>query len=177
MPDLLQTFRDKADDLLASINRKGGVRSTIESLRRQMEVADRRRAMAKVKGELKSLEKQITEMTTAVGIQAVGLHEAGKLESLELRPLCQHIVDLRIALAQQQAELASLEAQEAQEKPASGAVCPACGKAQPGDGTFCPYCGAAIPATEERFCSACGAKLRPNARYCAKCGQGVVEAP
>ncbi len=177
MADLFQTFRAKADDLLASINRSGGVRSTIESLRRQMEVADRRRTMAKVKGELKSLEKQITEMTTAVGIQAVGLHEAGKLASPELKPLCQHIVELRAALAQQQAELAKLEAQDVQEKPAAGAVCPVCGKPQPGDGTFCPYCGAAIPATEERFCTTCGAKLRPSAKFCAKCGQEVVDAP
>jgi len=177
MPDLLQTFRDKADDLLATINRKGGVRATIESLRRQMEVADRRRAMTKVKADLKSLEKQINEMTTAVGIQAIGLHEAGKLESPELKPLCQHIIDLRAALTQQQAELAKLEAQEAQEKPASGPVCPSCGKPQPGDGTFCPYCGAAVPADEERFCAHCGAKLRPGARFCAKCGQTVVSAP
>jgi len=175
MPDLVQAFRDKAEDLFASINRKGGVRATIESLRRQMEAADRRRAMSRVKSELKRLDKQINEMITAVGIQAVGLHEAGKLESVELKPLCQHIIDLRVALAQQQAELAKLEAVESQQKAPAGNICPACGKAQPGEGTFCPYCGAALPAPQEHFCTVCGAKLRPESKFCAKCGQEVVE--
>jgi signal transduction histidine kinase len=177
MPDLVQTFRDKAEELLSSINRKGGIRSTIEGLRRQMEAADRRRAITRVKGELKRLEKQINEMITAVGIQAVGLHEAGKLESVELKPLCQHIIELRALVAQEQAELAKLEAVETQQKAPAGSICPACGKAQPGEGTFCPYCGAAMPAPQERFCSACGAKLRAESKFCAKCGQATVETP
>ena len=178
MPDLVQAFRDKADDLLASINRKGGVRATIENLRRQMHVADQRRAINKVKGELKNLEKQIDEMTTAVGIQAVGLHEAGKLTSPELKPLCQHIVELRAALTQQQAELAKLEALEGAERAAPGPVCSACGKPQSSEGTFCPYCGAARPASDaERFCTACGARLRSNSKFCAKCGQAVADVP
>ena len=177
MPDLVQTFRDKADELVASINRKGGVRATIDSLRRQMEVSDRRRAIGKVKSELVRLDKQINEMITAVGIQAVGLHEAGKLESLELKPLCQHILDLKTTLAQQQAELTKLETVETQQKAPLGSICPACGKPLPSEGTFCPYCGAALPAPQERFCIACGAKLRQESKFCAKCGQSVIETP
>ncbi|NLG27341.1 MAG: zinc-ribbon domain-containing protein [Chloroflexi bacterium] len=176
MPDLIQAFRDKADDLLASINRKGGVRATIESLRHQMEVADRRRALSTVRAELKRLDKQINEMITAVGIQAVGLHEAGKLASPELAPLCQHVVELRAALAQQQTELANLEALESQTVPADCATCQACGRSQPADATFCPYCGAALPQ-QERYCSRCGATLRSGARFCAKCGQAVAPKP
>jgi RNA polymerase subunit RPABC4/transcription elongation factor Spt4 len=176
MPDLIQAFRDKADDLLASINRKGGVRATIESLRYQMEAADRRRALSTVRAELKRLDKQINEMITAVGIQAVGLHEAGRLASPELSPLCQHVVELRAALTQQQAELAKLESLEAQTAPADSATCPACGRSQPADATFCPYCGAALPQ-QERYCSHCGATLRSGARFCAKCGQAVAPKP
>ncbi|OGO04957.1 MAG: hypothetical protein A2Y73_08200 [Chloroflexi bacterium RBG_13_56_8] len=172
MPDLLQLFREKAEELVGAINRKGGVRSMIEGLRRQMAVADRRRTMSKVKSELRRLDRQITEMITAVGVQAVGLHEANKLSSPELQPLCQHILELRAALAQQEAELAMLEATvtEIPEK----RLCPTCKRPLPSEGTFCPYCGARVLAREESpFCIYCGARLRPDSRFCPKCGQAV----
>jgi len=52
--------------------------------------------------------------------------------------------------------------------------CPACGKALIGEGSFCPFCGAPVPRHEmEQFCAFCGIKLRPQARFCAKCGQTV----
>ena len=150
MSDILSTFRQKAEDLAAAINRSGGLRATIESLRRQMAEADRRRAMTRAKGQLKRLDAQIAEMVTAVGVQAVGLHKAGNLNSPELQPLCQHIVELEAELAQQRAELARLEALAA----------PA------------PLPEAA--ALEERFCAHCGAPLREGARFCARCGKAVA---
>ena len=135
--------------------------------------------MNKVKAELKRLDRQINEMIMAVGVQAIGLHEAGKLASPELQPLCQHILELKATLAQQETELANLQAVDPQEKAASGDHCPTCNKLLPGECTFCPYCGAAAataePAPKERFCTACGASLRPKALFCAKCGQTVNE--
>ncbi len=122
MADLVETFKRKAEDLITSINQKGGIKATLEGLRRQMAEADRRRAITKVKEELRRLDRQINEMITAVGIQAVGLHQAGRLSSPELTPLCQHIVELKTALAQQEAELAKLEAQTAQAAASGPAV-------------------------------------------------------
>lgn len=153
MTDLLNLFKEKADAFLATINQKGGVRATIEGLRRQMAEADRRRAMGRVKSELRRLDRQINEMITAVGVQAVALQEAGQLTSPELQPLCQHIVDLKAALSQQQAELAKLEAAASAASSAgptaasaAGGVttCAHCGRSVPAGGTFCPYCGAAV---------------------------------
>jgi len=144
MTDLVSLFKEKAEEFLASINQKGGVRATIEGLRRQMAEADRRRAIGRVKAELRRLDGQINEMVTAVGVQAVALQEAGQLSSPELQPLCQHIIDLRAALGQQQAELAKLEAAAGGAPVGDVRVCPNCGKPVPPGGTFCPYCGAAI---------------------------------
>jgi len=183
MSDILSTFRQKAEDLAAAINRSGGLRATIEGLRRQMAEADRRRAMARAKGQLRRLDTQITEMVTAVGVQAVGLHKAGNLNSPELQPLCQHIVELEAELAQQRAELARLEALAAPAPPGAEAerTCTHCGRPLPDEATFCPYCGQAAPlpeaaALEERFCAHCGAPLREGARFCARCGKMVAHA-
>jgi RNA polymerase subunit RPABC4/transcription elongation factor Spt4 len=185
MSDILSTFRQKAEGLAAAINRAGGVRATIEGLRRQMAEADRRRAMAKAKGQLKRLDVQLTEMVTAVGVQAVGLLKLGKLASLELAPLCQHIVELEAQVATHRAELARLEAlaeptAAASEAAASEAErdCPHCGRVLPEEATFCPYCGQAAPlqdaaALAERFCAHCGTPLREGARFCARCGKTV----
>lgn len=191
MSDLLNTFRQKAEDLKASINRAGGIRATIEGLRRQMAIADRKRAIARIRSELKHLDAQIAEMITAVGVQAVGLHKAGKLAAVELQPLCQHIIELEAAIAEQRAELTRLEALATEAEasapsltPASAAPsasersCAHCGKPLPPEATFCPYCGraAAAPAKaeEDRYCVYCGAPLRPQARFCARCGHEII---
>jgi RNA polymerase subunit RPABC4/transcription elongation factor Spt4 len=175
MTDLLETFRERASDLASTIDRKGGIRATLESLRRQMAEADRHRAISKVRGDLKRLDQQITEMITAVGVQAVGLQQAGRLSAPELAPLCQHILELKTALVVQEAELAKLEATAnmANADPTRRA-CAKCGKVIPAEGTFCPYCGASAPAPESRrFCIHCGATLRAESRFCAKCGQSA----
>ena len=117
-------------------------------------------------------------MITAVGIQAVGLHKNGKLASPELVPLCDHIIQLEDAVAQQKAELAQLEAarhtESAQAGSAAERICTSCARQVPPHATFCPYCGAVAPEPEtERFCVHCGAQLRERARFCARCGQTV----
>jgi len=184
MPDILETFKQKAADLTSTIDRAGGIRAMIEGLRRQMADADRRRMMNQVRTELKRLNGQITEMITAIGVQAVGLHEAGRMATPELRPLCQHVVELKQAVAQQEAELAQMEAEAAAAAAKTAAatapsgvaaverVCPTCGRAVPAEGSFCPYCGATLPQLKQ-FCAYCGSELRPAARFCAKCGQAV----
>ncbi len=198
MTDLLDVFRKKAEDMVDSINRSGGLRGTIEGLRKQMAEADRKRAMSRAKAEIASLNQQVTEMISAVGLQAVGLHEAGKLSSPELQPLCQHIIDLKAAIAQQEKELARLVADTEAEAaryaaaaPAPAAAAPAvapvqascasCGKPLPNGAAFCAVCGSPVvsvakPAVnvEKHFCIACGALLKPGAKFCSKCGATVT---
>ncbi|MFH1086797.1 MAG: zinc-ribbon domain-containing protein [Chloroflexota bacterium] len=173
MADLLGTFRRKAEELVTTINQKGGISATIDALRRQMEASDRRRNMTKVRMELRRLASQITEMITAVGVQAVGLHKSGHLSSPELAPLCAHIVELEEAVSRQKVELANLEVQMREAAGPEERTCPACHKAVPEAATFCPYCGTAVPAQMERFCVHCGAALRTGAQFCARCGTAL----
>lgn len=177
MSDVVGGVRKRAEDLLASINSAGGLKATIEGLRRQMAEADRRRAMNQVRAQLRRLDSQLGEMHLAVGVQAVGLHKAGILRSPELMPLCQHIVELEAALTQQREELRRLETLASQVDQSDERNCAQCGHYLPTEATFCPYCGAAAPAPEAqlelRFCAQCGARLREGSRFCSRCG-GVV---
>jgi RNA polymerase subunit RPABC4/transcription elongation factor Spt4 len=176
MTDIFSSFRRRAEDLIDSINGAGGLRTTVEGLRRQMADSDRRRAIGRARSELRQLDAQINEMITAVGVQAVGLHRAGRLTAPELTPLCEHIVQLEAAVAQQREELVILEAKEAKVTRPEERTCTQCGHALPPSATFCPYCGAAAPRPETaqpHFCANCGASLREGAKFCARCGQGV----
>lgn len=58
--------------------------------------------------------------------------------------------------------------------PASDTIaCPAC--QSQASGKFCSNCGAALTATK---CAACGADLRPGAKFCHRCGTAAgAEAP
>lgn len=175
MADLLTMFKEKAEELISAVDRKGGLRATIESLRRQMAESDRRRAIARAKAELGQLQRQIDEMIAAIGIQAVGLYETGELASPELQPLCQYIVQLKALLAQQESELAKLEAATAERSISEARLCAACGKNLPKEAAFCPHCGTATASAIKRFCIHCGAELRAEAKFCTRCGQARKE--
>jgi hypothetical protein len=175
--ELLSTFREKAGGLIAAINDRGGISATIEALRRQMAEADRRRMMTKVKSELKRLDRQITEMTTAVGVQAVGLHRAGKLRSRDLQPLCEHIVELEEAVEGQKARLAALKGADQAAQGTDTSTCTSCNRPLMEGATFCAHCGAQVPEADAAlFCIYCGAAMRPGARFCQRCGQAVPTA-
>jgi RNA polymerase subunit RPABC4/transcription elongation factor Spt4 len=177
MADLIGTFRKRAEDLLDTINSAGGLRTTVEGLRRQMAESDRRRAMSRARSELRRLDAQINEMVTAVGVQAVGLHKAGRLTAPELAPLCEHVAELEAAVEQQRAELTRLEATQKSAAPAEERACSQCGRPLPPGATFCPYCGAPAPPDAPapiRYCQNCGGELRDNSRFCPHCGQPVA---
>jgi len=192
MADLLGGFRDKAQSLITSITSDGGIKATIESLRRRMAEADRKRAIQRLRGELQRIERQVGELLTAVGVQAVALKRAGSLTSPELGPLCERIIDLEDLLVEQKKELAKLEAEMAAQAAASAAstadaplataavpqavVCAKCGRPLPQTAEFCPHCGQAkiAPPSSPAYCAHCGASLRAGARFCARCGKEVV---
>ncbi len=174
MDDLFGAVKSRAESLLQDLNRPGGLRSTIQGIRHKMAEADQRRAINRARAELARLDGQLTETITAVGVQAVALHSAGRLASPELAPLCQHVVDIRTALAEQKDELAKLEALLAARRESQAQACAACGRPLPAEGTFCPHCGAVLPERSEALhCAHCGSVLRPGSRFCPKCGQAV----
>jgi hypothetical protein len=190
MPDLLDAFRKKAEDALNSINRSGGLRATIDGLRRQMAEADRKRAMARARAEIKRLNAQVVEMTTAIGLQVVGLHESGRLNSPELEPLCQHVIELKAAVTQEEKELARLEAEAeaeaaAQTKAKADAEAAAQAKAKAEAEAFAQARAKAEAAAKTQIapvtaavviCTKCAKPLPSGATFCAFCGTAQTGA-
>lgn len=187
MPDLLDAFRKKAEDMLGSINRSGGLRATIDGLRKQMAESDRKRAMSRARAEVKRLNTQVSEMITAIGLQVVGLHEAGKLTSPELEPLCQHIVELKAAVTQQEKELARLEA-EAEAEAAALAKAKADAEAAAQARAKVEAEAAALAKARAEVavkthitptpaasasCTKCGKPLTAGTTFCAYCGAAI----
>jgi len=171
MSDLFQAIKGKAEALLNEINRPGGMRSTIETIRRKMAEADQRRAIQRAHAELERLESQMNETITAVGLQTVALYEAQRLQSAELEPLCKHVVEIKAALGEQREELAALEALAAARADQQAELCTTCGRPLPAQGVYCPHCGTPIQQRlSHRFCAHCGAGLRDDARFCPRCG-------
>jgi len=179
MDDLLKAVTSRAEGMLRDLNRPGGLKATIQSLRQKMAEADQRRAISRARAELKRLDQQLDETITAVGVQAVALHEAGRLNSQELTPLGQHVADLKTALAEQKEELAALEEMLAARHERETERCSSCGSPLPEEGTYCAHCGAPIPSrvaaeAPAQHCVHCGSPLRPGSRFCPKCGRPVA---
>jgi predicted RNA-binding Zn-ribbon protein involved in translation (DUF1610 family) len=55
------------------------------------------------------------------------------------------------------------------------AACASCGAAMRPNAKFCPKCGKKVEA--EPRCASCGAELRPGAKFCPKCGKKVEAEP
>lgn len=55
------------------------------------------------------------------------------------------------------------------------AICKACGASS--EGNFCSNCGAKLEESVQAFCTACGAPLVPDARFCGRCGYAVDAIP
>ncbi|MHB1357392.1 MAG: zinc ribbon domain-containing protein [Anaerolineae bacterium] len=187
MPDIIDAFRKKAEDVLGSINRSGGLRATIDGLRKQMAESDRKRAMSRARAEVKRLNTQVSEMITAIGLQVVGLHEAGKLTSPELEPLCQHIVELKAAVTQQEKELARLEAESEAEAAAQAKAKADAEAAAQARANVDAEAAALVKARAEvavkthiaptpsanASCTKCGKPLPAGATFCAYCGAAI----
>jgi len=171
MSDMLNAVKSRAQELIADLSRPGGLRSTVESIKRRMAIADERRALKRAREEVERLESQLSEALTALGLQSLGLYDSGRLSFPELEPLCRRSIAIRQSLADQKEALERLEALARARREAPSRLCPSCGRPVPDEGTFCPHCGAPVARpTEPRSCPACGSQLRGDARFCPQCG-------
>jgi len=174
MNDMIDAVKARAQGLMAELSRPGGLRGTIESVRRRMAIADQRRAIRRARDEVKRLEGQLDETVTVIGLQSVALYQAGRLPATDLGPLCERVIEIRQSLAEQKDTLERLEdlAQARRQVPVD--LCPSCGQPVPMAGIFCPHCGATLEARmSSRVCATCRSALRQDAKFCPKCGTPV----
>lgn len=176
MPEIIESLKQGAGQVLSSIDQKGQIKSTIEGIRRQLSDLERRRRIGLLENQIKALESEARQLTEALGLQTLSLYDAGKVRYPELTRTCERINELRDRVKAAKAELSQLKA----DARATPARCPQCGADVSTDAAFCPKCGARLGvATTEAAqprkvvrlrCPRCKTILPPQAAFCPTCG-------
>jgi RNA polymerase subunit RPABC4/transcription elongation factor Spt4 len=203
MSDLFESIKQGANQVLSEIDQKGQLKAALSGIRLQLSEVERRRRVSSLEKEVKTLQGEMKQLTEALGLQTLSLHDTGKVVHPELSRLCERINELRSEVEATKAELTALKVPAVRT-----AKCPKC-QAEVGAGAeFCPKCGAQLqvraaasppaPAAKTRtivrlrcpkcktvlpqeagFCPTCGVKIkRPQARpaqkrFCSSCGAQV----
>ncbi len=176
MPEIIESLKQGAGQVLSSIDQKGQIKSTIEGLRRQLSDLERRRRVSLLENQIKALEGEARQLTEALGLQTLSLFDAGKIRYPELTRTCERINELRAQAKEKKEELARLKSGAR----STLARCPQCGAEVTADAAFCPKCGARLrvapsPAAQPRKvvrlrCPRCKTILPPQAAFCPTCG-------
>lgn len=181
MSDILDSIKQGANQILSNIDQEGRVKSAIEGIRHQFTEVERRRRIGQLETQLRSLQAEIRQLTEALGLQTLSLHDAGTISHPELARVCERINELRVDADAIRAELAQLRAQMAASAPVK---CPNCQAQIAANAEFCPQCGTQLkaqpqpgsapdprPQPQVRYrCPRCKTVLPANAGFCPSCG-------
>ena len=151
------------------------------NLAKALEEADKLLRSPRTRVEIITLGRQMKTVTSELGKRTLELYKGGRIQDPELAELCARIVGIEARIAEREARLAA-QAQSSQE-PAQvepdAFLCPRCQTSMPEDAVFCQKCGLKIDeddaplASQENFCATCGRELRPQAKFCPRCGSAA----
>ena len=142
--------------------------------------------ISKLNGKIKAEKASIIEQQQKIGEFYYQQHLAGQEGDPGAAELLAAIDGHNAAIAELQAEIARIQAENAAQAAAAaapaapaqpqGLFCAACGQENPVGTRFCSGCGSKLeqpeappPAPEPRVC-ACGAQVAPGVRFCGNCG-------
>ena len=147
--------------------------------------ADQLLRVNKVQNEISALRRDILGVREKVAEAVVVLHKQGPLAYPEVEELCVKIDEIETQIAEKDAQLVAIRAEQppvaagaAAAAVAAGqatAACPHCHAPVPVDAAFCPNCGQHIPPRPK--CAKCGYLLGAEAMFCPNCGQRVEREP
>jgi RNA polymerase subunit RPABC4/transcription elongation factor Spt4 len=179
MSDIIESIKQGASQVLSSLDQEGHLKSTLEGLKSQWSEVERRRRVNQLNSELRALQGEARQLTEALGLQVLSLHDAGKIDHPELARVCERLNELRSDVEGKRAELGDLQAREA--PPATR--CAQCQTMVASDAEFCPKCGARVkeqqpastPSTPAKAvvrlrCPKCKTMLPEGAGFCPTCG-------
>lgn len=125
--------------------------------------AERMTRVAKIRGEIRELQREIGEQEAQIqaakvqlGERALEMIKAGSLKAPDLQPIIDQIGEAETqigahqeAIAEKEATIEALraesdEVEEGEVAPEAGNVCPECGSALPEGAAFCAQCGKQI---------------------------------
>jgi RNA polymerase subunit RPABC4/transcription elongation factor Spt4 len=147
--------------------------------------ADQLLRVNKVQNEIGALRRDILGVREKVAEAVVQLHKQGPLSYPEVEDLCLKIDQLEAQIAEKDAQVAAIRAEQPPVAAVAAGVvaatvagqptaaCPHCRTAVPIDAAFCPNCGQQIPPRPK--CAKCGYLLGAEAMFCPNCGQRVEQ--
>jgi hypothetical protein len=114
--------------------------------------ADQLLRQQRVQNEISGINQQMHGVSDKIASVVLDLHARGALNVPELHDLCAQVDALRAQVAQKEAQVAAIKAEQFQ------AAAPPPPPPAPAATKDCPNCHAALPATA-MFCTSCGTKV------------------
>jgi len=148
----------------------------------------------KVQQEISNVKREIATARDQIAGVVLDMRQRGEQVPAELEPVCASIDGLMATLAEHEAQLATINAEQAPAAPgaapayaAPGAatkVCPSCHTNVPAAAMFCTTCGfnfaqaPAAPAPEKTTvtCPNCHFEVPGGSAFCPNCGARVLPA-
>ena len=148
------------------------------NLAKGLEEADKLLRSPRTRVEIITLGRQMKTVTSELGMRTLELYKGGRIQDPELAELCARIVSIEARIAEREARLA-VQAQSGHEPArveSAATPCPRCQTPLPEDAVFCQKCGLKMDEVDSPlappgiFCASCGRELRPQAKFCPRCG-------
>ena len=148
------------------------------NLAKALEEADKLLRNPRTRVEIITLNRQMKTVTSELGKRTLELYKDNRIQDPELAELCARIVSIEARIAEREARLAvQAQSGSAPSKAEAGTMpCPRCQTGLPEDAVFCHKCGlkmeaeSAPPVPKGVYCANCGRELRPEAKFCPRCG-------
>lgn len=145
--------------------------------------ADKARRITSVQSTIRSLKDEINQAFFRAGQVAYEAYRQGQVTQPELLQACERLRSLQEQMMAREQEIEVIRNEEFREPARQsqyGYLCPNGHGELPSGAMFCPACGSEAihippPSPDEMSvsCSACGAKLGPEARFCPACGSAA----
>ncbi|MBN1315231.1 MAG: zinc ribbon domain-containing protein [Anaerolineales bacterium] len=150
-----------------------------DNLGKAIEEVDKLLKSPRTRVEILTLNRQMRTVTSELGKRTLELYKKGRVQDPELGELCARIVGIEARIAEREARLAQQSQTERPEE-VKDIQCPRCNTAIAEDAVFCSKCGYKMetgvkepPVKTANFCSHCGRELRPEAKFCPRCGNSA----
>jgi uncharacterized small protein (DUF1192 family) len=142
----------------------------------------------KLSSKISSEKTAINDCMRQIGEYFYARHQAGEPDDPRVAELCAVIDEHNKTIADTQAEIARIQAENAAKAQAAseqtvqdaapavkGTCCPACGAANSPGTKFCQECGGKLeifaPVEPKiRACPGCGAQVPTTSKFCGECG-------
>ena len=168
-----------------------------EGASRQIEIAkwkaDQLVRINKVQGEISKLKSEVNSAHDQIAHAVLDMRQRGEALPPEVEAACASVDALQAQIAEHEAQLAAINAEQApgaQPAPAAAPVptpvaapaamktCPSCHNSVPFAAGFCPNCGFKFaPAEAEKTsvtCPTCAFEVPAGSAFCPNCGTRVI---